>query len=129
LLEIIPAVESDHYRTEIFNKLLERQDLTPDQFTKVLAAAGNMDSDHYKSEVLKRALTGAKSNAVLISILISILNSVDKMESDHYITDVLITAAPKVKNAGADVKNAYSRAAKKISSDTYYGQAMKAVAD
>jgi len=125
LLEIIPAVESDHYRTEIFNKLLEHQDLTPDQFAKVLAAAGNMDSDHYKSEVLKRALTGARSNAVLISIL----NSVDKMESDHYITDVLITAAPKVKNAGADVKNAYSRAAKKISSDTYYGQAMKAVAD
>lgn len=125
LLEIIPAVESDHYRTEIFNKLLEHQDLTPEQFAQVLDACGDMESDHYKSEVLKKALEDATSNATLIAIL----NSVDKLDSDHYITDVLVSAAPKVKNANTDVRNAYNRAAKKISSETYYGRAAKAIAD
>jgi hypothetical protein len=124
VLDISNSIESDHYRTQVLTTLLDRQDLTEAQYTKLIDACGHMDSDHYKTQVLKSALTSGKVND---SQVITILNGTKQMDSDHYITEVLVSAAPKVKAGGTPLKDAYRNAARGISSETYYGRALRAI--
>jgi hypothetical protein len=124
LLTILPSIESDHYKTEVFTTLLRRQDLKEEQFDKLMLSFDRMDSDHYKNVVLQQAMI---SGNVTEAKLIKVLQMTNTMDSDHYITDVLTHAAPKVKSASAAVQTAYRTAAKNISSETYYGRALKAI--
>jgi hypothetical protein len=82
-----------------------------------------MDSDHYKTEVLNNAMKRAGSNKNIIQVL----NAAGQIDSDHYITEVLVSAAPKVKTGSAEIKDAYRASAKSISSETYYGRALRAL--
>ena len=123
LIGMLPSVESDHYRTEIFRKVLANQKLTPEQLDLVLEACSDMESDHYKTVVLKDALARVDSNAGLTRVM----NAVSSIDSDHYASEVLMAAAPKVKTGSDEIKNAYRQAARGISSDHYYGQTLKAI--
>lgn len=124
LLTILPSIESDHYKTEVFTTLLKRQDLTDEQFDKLMLSFDRMDSDHYKSVVLRQVIASENVTEVKLTKVLKMTNT---MDSDHYITDVLTHAAPLVKSANAAVQTAYRTAAKNISSDTYYGRALKAI--
>ena len=105
-------------------KVLKNQDLNDEAFKSLMERASNLDSDHYATQILKSALDmPGLSDAKLISIL----GAAGNMDSDHYITEVLTDAAPLVKNDGSSAKDAYRSAARKISSDTYYGRALKAI--
>lgn len=124
LVTLSNTIESDHYLTIVFQSVMKNQDLTDEAFRSLMERASNVESDHYASQILQSALdlpglTDAK--------LTSIISAAGNIESDHYITEVLTNAAPLVKNASAGVKEAYRDAAHKISSDTYYGRAMKAI--
>jgi hypothetical protein len=123
LLTILPSIESDHYKTEVFTSLFKRQDFKDEQFDKLMLSFGQMDSDHYKAVVLNQALSTPITEAKLVKIL----QMTSDIDSDHYITDVLSHAAPKVKASGDAARNAYRAAAKNISSETYYGRAVRAV--
>ncbi|MBK7650405.1 MAG: hypothetical protein IPJ20_06110, partial [Flammeovirgaceae bacterium] len=83
-----------------------------------------MDSDHYRSETLQTALSAPNMTE---GKLIAVINSAAQIDSDHYITEVLVSAAPAVKKAGTTAKDAYRSVAKKISSETYYGRALRAI--
>jgi hypothetical protein len=124
LLNIVGSIESDHYRTEVLKTLLEHQEITEAQFNKVMEACGNMDSDHYKTVVAQEA---ASSPNISDSKLITIINFTKTMDSDHYIATVLTDLAPRVRSGSSAVKDAYRAAARKISSETYYGRALRAV--
>lgn len=124
LLDITNSIESDHYRTEVLKSLLRRQDLTDAQFGKLVDAVANMDSDHYKMTVLNDALL---SKTITDTKVVAIINITKDMDSDHYITEVLMDAAPKVKQGNSVMKDAYRAAAKRISSETYYGRALRAI--
>lgn len=123
LLDMLSSIESDHYRTDILRRILSQQNLTEEQFAKIITATSAMDSDHYKTEVLKDAMNRASSNKKMVGIL----NAAKEMDSDHYISEVLISAAPKVKTGSAEMKDAYRASAKSISSETYYGRALRAI--
>lgn len=123
LLTVLPSIGSDHYKTELFITLFKNQNFKDEQFDKLMLSFDRMDSDHYKSLVLKQALTNAVTDAKLIKIL----QMTSHIDSDHYVTEVLSTAAPQVKAANDAVRNAYRAAAKRISSETYYGRAIRAV--
>jgi hypothetical protein len=56
----------------------------------------------------------------------AILTAATNINSDHYITMVLEKIAAKVKG-DAVLTEAYRQAAKKISSPTYYGMALRAI--
>ena len=103
--------------------MLANQNLTGEQLDMVLEACGDMESDHYKTIVLKDALTRVDSNAGLTRVM----NAVSAIDSDHYASEVLLAAAPKVRNGSDEIKNAYRQAARGISSDHYYGHALKAI--
>jgi hypothetical protein len=123
LLTILPSIESDHYKTEVFRTLLKRQDFSEEQFDKLMQSFDRMDSDHYKTLVLTQSLSSGNSDARLIKVL----QMSGSMDSDHYITEVLVQAAPRVKSGSAAAKEAYRSAARKISSETYYGRALRAI--
>ena len=123
LMGVLSSIGSDHYRTEVLTKIIDRQDLGDEHFTKVLSACGDMSSDHYKTVVLKKAM----SKNVSQNTLLQVLNSTDEINSDHYVTEVLLSAAPRVKNGNDAIKNAYRQSAKNISSETYYGRALRAI--
>lgn len=124
LLNIVGSIESDHYRTEVLKTLLDRQDLTDTQFNKVMEAAGNMDSDHYKNVVADEASSTAN---ITDAKLITIIGLTKRMDSDHYVTQVLVYVAPRVKSGSSALKDAYRSAARGISSETYYGRALRAI--
>lgn len=123
LLTILPSIESDHYKTEVFTSLFKRQDFKEEQFDKLMLSFNRMDSDHYKAVVLNQALSVATTDAKLVKIL----QMISHIDSDHYKTDVLSHAAPKVRAGGDAARSAYRAAAKNISSETYYGRAIRAV--
>jgi hypothetical protein len=124
LVEISFSIDSDHYTTEVLKEVLRQQDLGDDTFTLLVDRASKMDSDHYASVVLGASLDYPNlTNAKLINIL----NAAGNINSDHYITQVLTEAAPRVKSGDTQLKDAYRAVAKKISSETYYGRAMKAI--
>ncbi len=124
LLDITNSIESSHYRSEVLKTLLKRQEITDEQFNKLVYAVGQMDSDHYKMTVLTEAMM---SKNITEAKVINIINSTKDIDSDHYITEVLVAAAPKVKNGSQALKDAYRAAAKRISSETYYGRALRAM--
>ena len=124
MLSITNSIESDHYRTEVLRILLNKQSLTDAQFGKLLESCSLMESDHYKTVVLQEALS---SNTMTDAKLASIISATNHIGSDHYITEVLTEAAPKVKSGGAQPKEAYRAAAKRIDSETYYGRAIRAI--
>lgn len=124
LLGIMNSVESDHYRSEILRTLLSRQDLQEQQFGKLMEACADMGSDHYITVVLQQALD---ADNISDAKVIAVLNTAKKMNSDHYVTEVLLDAAPKVKSGNTVLKDAYRSAAREISSETYYGRALRAI--
>jgi hypothetical protein len=83
-----------------------------------------MSSDHYKSEVLRHAMDRSDLSDAKI---IALLTAAESINSDHYLTEVLVSAAPRVRNGSDALKNAYREAARNISSETYYGRAMRAL--
>jgi SOS response regulatory protein OraA/RecX len=124
LVNLSTSIESDHYLTVVYSAVMKSQDMNDEAFKTLVDRASKVESDHYASTILKNALDlpGLTDNKVL-----SIINSAGNIESDHYITEVLVSAAPKVKTGSAALKEAYRTAAKRISSETYYGRAIRAI--
>ncbi|HZY80712.1 MAG TPA: hypothetical protein VFE50_14415, partial [Cyclobacteriaceae bacterium] len=105
-------------------KILKNQELSDEAFKSLMQRISNLDSDHYATQIMKSALDMPGLNDAK---LIAILNAASNMDSDHYITEVLTEAAEHVKQGSSNVKDAYRTAARRISSETYYGRALKAI--
>lgn len=123
VLNVSSAIGSDHYRTEVLTSLIDRHQITEAQLKTLLDAATNMDSDHYKTIVLQEAISGKLSNPALINLI----NATEMLDSDHYLTEVLVDLAPLAKAGSPEVKEAFRKAARNVSNETYYGRVMKAV--
>lgn len=124
IVDLSKSIDSDHYLTVVFTEVLKKQDLNDEAFNSLMDRASHLSSDHYASTILKNALDLPQlSNPKMISILTAAGN----IKSDHYIATVLVDAAPLVKGNSAQLRDAYMKVAKHISSDTYYGQAMRAL--
>ena len=117
------SVGSDYYASVTYNKILKHQKLSDDSFKNLILAAGELNSSTYAADVLQNAATKTLS----ANQLVYTLKAAENIDSDHYLTTVLQALAPQVKNADSSVKDAYRQAAKKISSETYYGRALRAV--
>jgi hypothetical protein len=59
--------------------------------------------------------------------LINVLSATEKISSSNYLSDTLLAFAPQVKKSSSKLKDAYIKAAKSITSETYFGRAMKAI--
>ncbi|HCX21146.1 MAG: hypothetical protein CMB89_12030 [Flammeovirgaceae bacterium] len=117
------SINSDHYLTTVLNKAVRRQDLKGRSMEEFVEAIGTVNSGHYASEVIKEASRLDLKEAQVMQLL----KAAASLSSDHYLTESLVALSDKVNAMGSEAKNAYRAAAKNISSDTYYGKAMKAL--
>jgi hypothetical protein len=115
------SVESDYYAAVTLNKMLGNQKLSDNTMSQLLVIAGNINSAHYASDVLQNAA----KNDLSTTQMIAFLKAAQNISSDHYIATALAAIAPQVKTADQSTKDAYRQAAKKISSETYYGRAIR----
>lgn len=125
LIGLTGSIESDHYCSLVLKEILDRQSIGEKAFAELIQRTGSIDSDHYSSMVMKDALDRDLSEANLITLL----QAASRINSDHYLTEVLVAAAPKVRKAGSQVKEAFNDAARSIGSETYYGRAMRSLND
>lgn len=123
IMDLISHVESDYYASVTLTTLLDHQKLSDEAFGKLIVLGSKLESDHYASTVLGQAAEHQLTTAQLLTIL----NAAGNINSDHYLTQVLGSVANQVKAGDASVKEAYRQAAKKISSETYYGRALRAI--
>jgi hypothetical protein len=124
LIQLIDrSVDSDYYASGSLRKILANQKLSDAAYKQLLTTASNINSDYYASEVLSDAAKKATTKEHLLVIC----NNAANIDSDHYLTSVLMAVAPQVRTSDNDVKDAYRRAAKNISSETYYGRAVRAI--
>lgn len=125
LVAATSSIESDHYITVVGKQILKKVALSDEAFKSLLEAMASHQSDYYQAEFLKAA---AERPNVSKSNLFVIIQAAGNIESDHYITDVLTTLAPTLRTMNdASLKDAYRTTAKKISSETYYGRALRAI--
>ena len=120
---VADGISSDYYAASSFKSILENQQLNDEAFRQVVTAGGKLNSANYAAEVLKAAGKDDLSKERLTALL----QASAGINSDHYLSELLSSLAPQVKNADAQVKDAYRVAAKRISNETYYGRALKAI--
>lgn len=124
IVNVSASIKSDHYLTEVFTTIMRKQELNDESFKTLVNAVDDVNSDYYAATVLRAALSLPNLSEQKIE---SILKASTDIDSDHYLTEVLTKAAPLVKNGSSSLQESYRSAAKNISSDTYYGRAMKAL--
>lgn len=117
------TVNSDHYLSQVLRIGLRYQDISGPAMTEFIDAISDIGSDHYASEVIREAAKLELSEEDAIKLL----QASGNISSDNYLSNSLVALSGQVNRMGDNVKSAYRSAAKEISSDTYYGRAMKAL--
>jgi hypothetical protein len=128
LIKIIDVVgndlSSDYYASSVLSKVFEEQVITDNVMNAFMISLDEISSDHYATEVIRKA---ADNDNMGEKEMIKLIEAISRIDSDHYLSSSLAEIAPKVSTGSEALKSAYRRAAKEISSDTYYGRAMKAI--
>lgn len=117
-------MSSDYYASSVLSKIAEEQDLNDQALERLASAIEKLGSSNYAAEVIKKA---ADSGNLSKKTLLPLIKAASSISSDYYASSALQSLAPHVKTSDKEVKDAYREAAKNISSDTYYGQAMRAI--
>ncbi|MBL6445330.1 hypothetical protein JMN32_03360 [Fulvivirga sp. 29W222] len=117
-------MSSDYYASSVLSKLASEQDLNDQSLEQLASAISKLNSSNYAAEVISKA---AESKNMSKAKLLPLIKAAGSISSDYYASSALQALAPHVKAAGKEVKDAYRVAAKKINSDTYYGQAIRAI--
>ena len=117
------SMNSDHYLSTVISKVMSDQKLTTRVMDEVSSAISSLNSAHYSTEIIK----SASRKDLTKSQVLALLSAVSEINSDHYFTESLVFLSDHVNRMDDEVKDAYRAAAKNISSDTYYGRAMKAL--
>ncbi|MEQ8240794.1 MAG: hypothetical protein RIA69_16370 [Cyclobacteriaceae bacterium] len=118
------SIQSDYYLSEMLQIAAKNQVLAGESLKTFVKALGEVSSDNYFQNVINK-VTDQDFNE---QDLILLINTCANNNSDYYLSNCLTSLAPKVNTASENVKSAYRIAAGKISSESYYGRAMRAIA-
>ncbi len=123
--EIEDDISSDHYSNVLLVKIVSEQDLGKESTESFKLAVRSINSDHYASQIIIRAANEANLDDDLVA---SLLESAEEINSDHYMSQALIALSEYINDTDNDeLRRIYRSIAREISSDTYYGRAMKAL--
>lgn len=126
LVMITNEVSSDHYRTEILEEFVDEQTLYAESFTVLQRSIADINSDNYKAQILREI---ADLSALSDEQIIGLIQTSATINSDHYLAEALLAYSGHANSRGEKVKTAYRNACREISSETYYGRALKALND
>lgn len=124
ILLVNEKMSSDYYASSVLGKIAKEQDLNDQALERLAETVSELSSSNYAAEVIKNA---ADSRNLSKARLLPLIKAAGSISSDYYAASALQSLAPHVKASDKDVKDAYRTAAKNINSDTYYGQAMRAI--
>lgn len=123
--EIEEDINSDHYSNVLLTKIISEQTLGPESIESFKRAVRSISSDHYASEVI---ITAAEETELDDDLVKSLLESTEEINSDHYMSRALVSLSEYINQSDSDeLRRLYRSIARDISSDTYYGRAMKAL--
>lgn len=123
--KVSSEINSDYYLASVLSEILKTDEVDEAVAEAILNAVQYVNSDHYASTVIIKA---SKKNNLNKKSLISLIKATKSINSDYYQMAALTSLAEKVNDLDDnDVKDAYMDAAKSISSDTYFGKAIKAL--
>lgn len=121
--EVMENMSSDHYASVVIREVVDDQKMTDQTIHHLAELIKEMSSSHYATEILKEI----SKEELTEKQITTLLDATSSISSDHYKTEVLISFADRVRDGSSSLKDAYRKAAKAISSDTYYGRAIKAI--
>jgi hypothetical protein len=122
LLDITGTIGGSYEKAGVLNDLIENDSLSDESFNRLLFIAGRIDGDYEKSGVFSKI---AEQNIVAAEQWINLIKASEQINEAYQKTGVLVTIAKKMPN-DEKVKAAYMDAAKTITSDYEYAQAVKA---
>ncbi len=118
-------ISSDHYSHILLSKIIVEHTLSPESMEAYGRAVANVNSDHYASQIIQRAADHADMDDELV---LALLDTCEEIGSDYYLSEALQALAPYINERNdSKLRDAYRSVAREISSDTYYGRAMKAL--
>ena len=117
-------IQSDHYLSETLQVAASNQALSGESMKSFIKALEEVSSDNYFQNVINKV----KSQDLNEQDLILLLDVCGNGNSDYYLSNCLTALASKVNASSENVKTAYRLTARKISSESYYGRAMRALA-
>lgn len=122
---ISSKMSSDYYMATLLGKVFENGDASSPVAEATFKAIEGMDSDYYAYTVIKKA---AETRNLDDKGVLALINATKSISSDYYQSAALVNLSDKVNSSSRrELKDAYIEAARNISSDTYYGQALKAL--
>lgn len=128
IMKIVSLVKermsSDYYAASVLSKLMEEQELSSKAVDEIAMGISNLSSGHYAASTIKSV---SRNDNLSKESLLSVIKSIGNIDSDYYKASALESIAGQVKKSDSAVKDAYRVVAKTISSNTYYGKAMRAI--
>ncbi|MGK7388712.1 MAG: hypothetical protein ACNS60_00100 [Candidatus Cyclobacteriaceae bacterium M2_1C_046] len=119
-------MSSDYYLSNLLVKSIDQGNLTTELTEAISNALRNVNSDHYASTVIKKA--AERTSSMDKKTAIALIKATEYIDSDFYQSEALIALSEVVNRSNnSELSAAYREAARNISSDTYYGKALKAL--
>jgi len=122
VLRSAAAIGSDFEKANILKDLLRNNQLPEPQFNETLGMISSISSDFEKANVLRKVAAKNMTEAQWINLI----GNAEKIDADFEKSNLLNDIAAKMP-ASSNVKAAFMKAAKTISSDHEYGRLMRAV--
>ena len=118
-------ISSDHYHLESIKHLLDHQEEhISGNISLLVDNISEINSDNYASNLITEV---ADIDDINDADLISLLMAIEDLNSDSYKAECLRSIADHIDEDNTAVYRAYKNAARTIRSETYYGQAMRAI--
>ncbi len=116
-------ISSDYHKGQVLMNVADKQDLQSGNLPILLEAIRGMSSDSHRASVFKQLAKQDFSTDQLAKILAA----TSSFSSDSHQTASLLAFAPKAKEKGGTAIEAYRKACNTISSETYFGRALRAI--
>ena len=123
VLEASKKLSSDFESAKVLTYVLGKTQMNQENFTNFLNASDGISSDFEKSKVFMSALSKEKLNQEGFK---GLLDRVTKMSSDFEKSKVMVAIARQLPEGNDQLREAYFKSAKSISSDFEYGKVMRA---
>ena len=123
ILKATQKIASDFETAKVLRHLLGKTQMNQEVFVSFLNASDGISSDFEKSKVFMSALSKEKLNQESLKEL---LERIPKISSDFEKRKVMVALAGQIPSDNDQLREAYFKTAKTISSDHEYGKVMRA---
>ena len=124
IIQASENISSDFEQAKILTLIVEEVELTDDTFKMLVEATDDISSSYEKKRVLSTLIKEGDFNETNSLLMIQ---AIEDISSNYEKSNLLIALAPKLDSNSEEVKEAFRRAARTITSDHEFGKVMRSV--